>query len=137
MSGVGSIPGLNNGNPVVFMDMSIGGHNAGRITIEVVPFPSDCKRASHCFSGVCGVSTVAAFCRVGAADSREFQARCLASLRREAREVRHVVTVLVHCLRRQFCTGEYRFVLSPPLEPMIGGSAVALLVGKLCEEACA
>jgi hypothetical protein len=35
MSGVGSIPGLHNGNPVVFMDISIGGHNAGRIKMEV------------------------------------------------------------------------------------------------------
>jgi hypothetical protein len=35
MSGVGSIPGLHSGNPVVFMDISIGGHNAGRIKMEV------------------------------------------------------------------------------------------------------
>mmetsp|Transcript_24387 Transcript_24387/g.55508 ORF Transcript_24387/g.55508 Transcript_24387/m.55508 type:complete len:147 (+) Transcript_24387:43-483(+) len=35
MSGVGSIAGLANGNPVVFMDISIGGHNAGRIKMEL------------------------------------------------------------------------------------------------------
>jgi len=35
MSGVGSIPGLANGNPVVFFDVSIGGHNAGRIKMEL------------------------------------------------------------------------------------------------------
>ena len=34
MSGVGSVPGLTNGNPVVFMDITIGGHNAGRIKME-------------------------------------------------------------------------------------------------------
>lgn len=45
MSGVGSVPGLNNGNPVVFMDISIGGHSAGRIKMElfadVVPKTAD------------------------------------------------------------------------------------------------
>lgn len=35
MSGVGSIPGLANGNPVVFFDVSIGGHSAGRIKMEL------------------------------------------------------------------------------------------------------
>ena len=35
MSGVGSIPGLANGNPVVFFDITIGGHNAGRIKMEL------------------------------------------------------------------------------------------------------
>ena len=35
MSGVGSVPGLNNGNPVVFMDITIGGHSAGRIKMEL------------------------------------------------------------------------------------------------------
>ena len=35
MSGVGAIPGLANGNPVVFFDVTIGGHDAGRIKIEV------------------------------------------------------------------------------------------------------
>ena len=37
MSGVGMIPGLQNGNPVVFMDVTIGGHNAGRIKMEARP----------------------------------------------------------------------------------------------------
>ena len=35
MSGVGAIPGLANGNPVVFFDITIGGHNAGRIKMEL------------------------------------------------------------------------------------------------------
>jgi len=35
MSGVGSIPGLANGNPVVFFDVTIGGHDAGRIKMEL------------------------------------------------------------------------------------------------------
>jgi len=38
MSGVGSIPGLQNGNPVVFFDITIGGHAAGRIKMEVRGF---------------------------------------------------------------------------------------------------
>ena len=35
MSGIGSIPGAAGGNPVVFFDISIGGHSAGRIKMEV------------------------------------------------------------------------------------------------------
>ena len=35
MSGVGSVPGLANGNPVVFFDVTIGGHNSGRVKMEV------------------------------------------------------------------------------------------------------
>lgn len=35
MSGVGSIPGLASGNPVVFFDISIGGHSAGRVKMEL------------------------------------------------------------------------------------------------------
>ena len=36
MSGLGSVPGAGaNGNPVVFLDITIGGHNAGRISMEL------------------------------------------------------------------------------------------------------
>ena len=35
MSGIGSIPGAAGGNPVVFFDISIGGHSAGRIKMEL------------------------------------------------------------------------------------------------------
>lgn len=35
MSGVGSVPGLANGNPVVFFDVTIGGHNSGRVKMEL------------------------------------------------------------------------------------------------------
>merc|ERR1712086_870925 len=45
MSGIGSIPGAAGGNPVVFFDISIGGHSAGRIKMElfadVVPRSAD------------------------------------------------------------------------------------------------
>ena len=34
--GLGSIPGLGpNGNPIVFFDVTIGGHDAGRIKMEL------------------------------------------------------------------------------------------------------
>ena len=52
MSGIGSIPGAAGGNPVVFFDISIGGHSAGRIKMEVcaaIPPASDhaCQRSHH------------------------------------------------------------------------------------------
>ena len=34
MSGVGSIPGLANGYLIVFFDVTIGGHDAGRIKMD-------------------------------------------------------------------------------------------------------
>merc|ERR1712087_819498 len=51
MSGVGSIPGLNNGNPVVFMDVTIGGHNAGRIKMEL--FSDTVPRTAENFRQLC------------------------------------------------------------------------------------
>ena len=52
MSGIGSIPGAAGGNPVVFFDISIGGHSAGRIKMEVcaaITPASDhaCQRSHH------------------------------------------------------------------------------------------
>jgi len=51
MSGVGSIPGLQAGNPVVFMDITIGGHNAGRIKMEL--FADTVPRTAENFRQFC------------------------------------------------------------------------------------
>ena len=47
MSGIGSIPGAAGGNPVVFFDISIGGHSAGRIKMEVCAATHASDHARH------------------------------------------------------------------------------------------
>ena len=51
MSGVGSVPGLANGNPVVFFDISIGGHSAGRIKMEL--FADTTPKTAENFRQLC------------------------------------------------------------------------------------
>ena len=51
MSGASSIPGLANGNPVVFFDVSIGGHAAGRITMEL--FADTVPKTAENFRQMC------------------------------------------------------------------------------------
>ena len=104
MSGVGSIPGAAGGNPVVFFDISIGGHSAGRIKMEVrSPAPSPIARqASQCTSGCFAHSCLPTWFH---AQRRTLGVRaCHAVLRM------HQLTF--HPLRvdRQFCTGEFRCV---------------------------
>ena len=52
MSGLGSVPGAGaNGNPVVFLDITIGGHNAGRISMEL--FADVVPRTAENFRCLC------------------------------------------------------------------------------------
>ena len=113
MSGVGSVPGLANGNPVVFFDVTIGGHDAGRIKMEVSrrTFSNSrtCERAHSFYFCACAACVVccAALCRRRAKDGGEFSVRA----RRVATALTppsFAHTSLSPCARSQFCTGEHR-----------------------------
>ena len=95
-SGVGTVPGLADGNPVVFFDVSIGGHNAGRVKMEV----SDAltKRAVH---------------SMGA--SPRTRARHMSHTRTASPLVQLFADVVPKTAEnfRQFCTGEFRKLGKP------------------------
>ena len=120
MSGIGSIPGAAGGNPVVFFDISIGGHSAGRIKMEVCVLHASRLPAGH-------TTSADAPARKHSAVHRDDRTHARLCARSSFRMLSHALRITsgahgrnrgvgapltergVRCVHRQLCTGEFRW----------------------------